>query len=95
MDWTLIQESEVVTLVISVGGGAFLFVNRAQVRRLPFPTALVLGYLCCAGAAFSTVAEGFFWEPVLNGIEHVFYLLSSVCVFVWLWRTSQGDSGRP
>ncbi len=95
MDWTLIQESEAVTLIISVGGAVFLFVNRQQLRQLPFPAALALGYLCCVAAALATVAEGFIWTPLINAVEHVLYLLSSVCVFAWMWRTRRGNAGRP
>jgi hypothetical protein len=95
MDWTMIQESEAVTLVISLGGVVFLIANRHQIRRLPFVMFLVTGYLLSVAAAFATVAEGFFWLSLFNGIEHVFYLLSSVCIFVWLWSIARGESTRP
>ena len=82
----MVQDSEVITLIITVGVGFFLWINRQPLQHLYDWKLLFLSYLFYLGGAIFTVAEGFVWEVGLNLLEHISYLLFSISFLLWCWR---------
>ena len=82
----MVQENEIVMLILGLGVLVFVVASRSQLKRLEWSGMLTLGfYFLLAGWAL-TVLEGFFWEVLLNYIEHTCYAIGSVSVSAWCWK---------
>jgi hypothetical protein len=82
----MIHENEIVMLILGLGVLIFILGNRSEVKRFPSSGLLILGfYMLLAGWAL-TVLEGFFWETVLNYLEHACYSAGAVLVAAWSWK---------
>ncbi len=90
----MLQENEIITLLIGLGVGIFIIVNRVRLKRLPHSGLLFAGYgLLLSGWSF-TIMEGFGLRPVFNFIEHLSFMLSSLLVALWCWKVFIGERGR-
>lgn len=81
-----IFENEVVMLLIGVGVLIFILGSRPRLKDLPASNILIMGFYLLLVSWILTVLEGFFWEELLNYLEHAFYAVSSVFVAVWCWK---------
>lgn len=81
-----IFENEVVMLLIGVGVLIFIMGSRPRLKDLPASNILIMGFYLLLVSWILTVLEGFFWEELLNYLEHAFYAVSSVFVAVWCWK---------
>ena len=88
----MIRENEVVMLLLGLGVLVFILANRSRLRRLPRWDILSLGFYVVLAGWVLTVAEGFFYENVLNYLEHISYACSAVLLALWCWKVSA--SGR-
>jgi hypothetical protein len=80
-----IFENEVVMLLLGVGVMVFILGNRARLKNLPASNILFAAFYMMLAAWILTVLEGFFYEWLLNFIEHACYAVSSIFVAVWCW----------
>ena len=90
----MIQESEVVLLLLGVGVLIFILGNRRRLRRLPASKILIAGFYTLLAGWVLTILEGFFWEELLNFLQHTCYTGSSVLVAIWCWRVFGKEEGR-
>ena len=82
----MFHENEIVMLLLGVGVLILLLANRIRLKRVPASKILIAGfYILLAGWAM-TVLEGFFWEDLLNYLEHICYAASSLLVVIWCWK---------
>ena len=81
----MIQENEVVMLFIGVAVLIFILKYRSHLRRLPASNLLLAGYYTLLVGWGLTVLEEFFWENLLNYLEHLSYAGSSLLVLLWCW----------
>jgi len=81
-----IFENEVVMLLIGVGVLIFILGSRPRLKSLPASNILIAGFYVLLVSWVLTVLEGFFWEGLLNYIEHACYAVGSVLVAVWCWK---------
>jgi len=88
-----IFENEVVMLLIGVGVLIFILTSRPQLKRLPASNVLIVGFYVLLVGWVLTVLEGFFWEQLLDHLEHMCYAVSSVLVAIWCWKVF--GSGAP
>ncbi|MBN1933283.1 MAG: hypothetical protein JW934_01390 [Anaerolineae bacterium] len=89
----MVQESEILTLLLSIGVWAFIHTNRRALHALPLFRLLMLAYSAFFFAWVLTVLEGFLWPGLLNALEHIGYATGSMLVALWCWRVSiwKGD----
>lgn len=80
-----INENEVVMLLLCFGVFIFILKNLQEFKKIPSFGVILSGFFLFFGGVVLTVAETFFWTDVLNFIEHLLYLCSSVMVFIWCW----------
>ena len=80
-----IFENEVVMLLLGVGVLVFILGNRQRLKNLPASKILFAAFYLMLAAWILTVLEGFFYEWLLNFIEHLCYAVSSIFVAVWCW----------
>jgi hypothetical protein len=92
LDEIEIFENEVVMLLIGVGVLIFIVGSRARLKSLPASNLLISGFYVLLASWTVTVLEGFFWEGVLNYIEHGCNAVSAVFVALWCWKVF--GSGR-
>jgi MFS superfamily sulfate permease-like transporter len=86
-----IFENEIVMLLIGVGVLIFILGSRSRLKRLPASNILIVGFYILLAGWVLTVLEGFFWEGVLNYLEHLCNAVSSVLVAVWCWKVFGGS----
>jgi uncharacterized membrane protein len=82
----MVQENEIIMLLIGVGILFFILANRLRLNSLPASKMLILGFYVILAGWFLTVLEGFYWNGILNILEHICYAGSSVLVALWCWR---------
>jgi hypothetical protein len=75
--------NEIVMLLIGVGVLIFILGNRPRLKSLPASKILIAGFYMLLVSWIVTVLEGFFWEGILNYIEHACCAVGSVLVAVW------------
>jgi uncharacterized membrane protein len=80
------MENEIVMLLIGVGVLIFVLGSRARLKSLPASNILIAGFYVLLASWTVTVLEGFFWEGVLNYIEHGCNAVSALFVAVWCWK---------
>ena len=85
-----IFENEVVMLSLGVGVLVFILGNRARLKNLPASNILFAAFYMLLAGWIVTVLEGFFWEEILNHIEHTCYAVSSIFVMIWCWKVFGG-----
>lgn len=85
-----IFENEVVMLLLGVGVLTFILGNRARLKHLAASKILIVGFYVLLAGWVLTVVEGFFWEGLLNYLEHLCYAVSSVLVAVWCCKVFGG-----
>jgi len=88
-----IFENEVVMLLLGVGVLTFILGNRSRLKQLTASKILIVAFYLLLAGWVLTVLEGFFWEGILNFVEHLCTAVSSVLVAVWCWKVF-GSSGR-
>ena len=79
----MIQGNEIIMLLIGIGVLIFVLENRQQLRRFIFAEILILGFYLILAGWILTVLEGFFFEDLLNLVEHACYAGSSVSIALW------------
>jgi len=82
----MIYENELIMLGLGLGLAILIGVNYTQMKGLPFSKILITGFFTLLVGCVVTNLEGFFWEDLLNLIEHICYALSSVLMAIWCWK---------
>lgn len=91
----MIEESELITLLITIGVGFFLWATRKIIITLPFHRLLITSFSFYLFSKVCTVVEGFFWETVLNSLEHLSAILFCAVFFWWCLRLgTRKETGR-
>jgi hypothetical protein len=81
----VVNENEIATLLLCLGVFIFTLKNRGEFKQIPSSGVILTGFYLFFGGVILTVAEEFIWPDLLNYIEHLLYLFSSVMVFIWCW----------
>jgi hypothetical protein len=82
----MIQENELILLMLGIGVLFFIVGNHSQVKKFPEYKVLIAGFFAFLTGWLLTVLEGFFWEKLLNFMEHICYIGGSVLVAIWCWK---------
>lgn len=82
----MIQENEIVSLLLCMGIVSFILINRVQIKRLPSSDIFIYGFYIFTIGRIFTVLEGVFFEYFFNLLEHAFYAISSLLIFIWFWN---------
>ena len=83
---TVVNIPEIVVWIIGFVVFLFGIVQYQYVQRIPYHFYLILSYCAVLLAWSFTILEGFFWESVLNILEHSLELLSVVLLAIWCFR---------
>lgn len=79
----MVEESELISLLITWGIVFFLLATRKVIRSLPSYQFLCISFGFFLLSRTCTVLEGFFWETVLNALEHICAFLGCAVFFWW------------
>ena len=82
----MLHENELVMLFLGMGVFIFTLYSLPKIKRLSNWKLLLTGFYFLLIAWIFTVLEGFFWEEILNFLEHAFYAVSSILIAVWCWK---------
>ncbi|MBU0533629.1 MAG: hypothetical protein KJ887_02375 [Candidatus Omnitrophica bacterium] len=82
----MIEKSELVLFLLSLGVLFFLIGNTSRFKKIPSSNILIAGFLVFFTGWVFTILEGFFWGTFLNIIEHICYIAGLVLVAVWCWK---------
>ncbi len=79
----VIEKSEFLLLLLSMGILIFLAGNASKFRQIQHSKTLIISFLIFFVGWVVTVLEGFFWESILNPIEHICYIVGAVFLAIW------------
>ena len=82
----MVQQNEIIMLLLDIGCMVFILINRQRVKRIPVAGILTAGFYVLLAGNVLTILEGFFWEELLNVLEHICYAASSMLMAVWCWK---------
>lgn len=86
IDSTMLHENEVVMLLLGVGIFLFILLNISHIRHISFWKILITSYSLLLIGWILTVLEGYFLESLLNFLEHLSYVMSSLVLAVWCFK---------
>jgi len=89
----MIQENEFITLLIGISLLIFIIFNYQKLKTLPAIKILLLGLCVLLVGWFLTILEEFFLEDLLNVLEHICYIFSSIIMAVWFWIVFKQKEG--
>jgi hypothetical protein len=78
--------NEIVMLSIGTGVLIFILSNRERLKRLGAHRILIASFCLMQAGWILTVLEGFFYEWLLNFMEHLCYAASSILLMTWCWK---------
>ena len=84
-----IEENEIIMLILGFSVLLYILKYRNNIRKIPVYRALLTAYFSFLGAALATTIEECFLHTFFNYFEHLCYLLSSLSLAYWSWRTSE------
>jgi len=79
----MFQENELVTLCIAIVVFIFIRENRIRLKKLPHSRLLIGSFYVYFAGWLCTVVEGVMLPDILNILEHLCYLGSSVLSGLW------------
>lgn len=82
----MIQDDEIISLMLTVGVLTFIFINRSRLKQLLSSGIFIFGFYFFLFGRVLTILEGIFLGELLNLIEHVCYVISSVLLLIWCWK---------
>ncbi|MBN1898740.1 MAG: hypothetical protein JW827_08185 [Spirochaetes bacterium] len=83
------EENEVIMLFIGLGILIFVLANLRRIQKILHYRLLLTGFFCLLSGWVLTVMEGLLLNKLLNILEHIFYLASSVFLVIWARRVFQ------
>jgi len=89
----MIQENEFLTLLIGIGLFIFIIFNYEKLKTLPAMKIILVGLSFLLIGWFLTILEEFFLEDLLNLLEHLCYIFSSIIMAVWFWIAIKQKEG--
>lgn len=81
----MVEINEIFSLILGIGCLIFAFVNRKQLKELPFVHLIFRSFYCLVTGWCMTVLEGFIWQKFFNLTEHISFALSALFLAGWFW----------
>lgn len=81
----MLQEREVVSLIVSAVAGILIYLRRNEIRSIPAFGWLVGAYCALVANLTFSVWEVFAWPDILNFLQHVCSVLTSILLAFWCW----------
>ncbi len=82
----MVQGNEIIALLVGVCVTLFCIRYRSELRSLPCRHLFYWAFGALMVARTITILEGFFYEDLLNLIEHSGYSASAILLALWSWR---------
>ena len=83
----MFYENEVVMLVFGFLVTVFIGIKYKQLKNIRNYKILLLGFYLLFIAWTCSTVEEFIFETYLNLLEHLLYALSSILLFIWIYKT--------
>ena len=85
----MFYENEIIMLIFGFLVTIFIRLKYDRLKNIKAYKILLAGfYFFLAGWLFSTL-EGFFWESLLNILEHICYLIGSLLLAFWVCTSTR------
>ena len=81
----MVQQNELITFLVGFGVALFIWLNRRRIVQIPGSTWLLLSYSALFAGWTITLVEGFVLPDLMNALEHMCYMASSVAAAGWCW----------
>jgi drug/metabolite transporter (DMT)-like permease len=88
-----LSPSEVVGLLLALGGAAFVLVERRRLRRNGDAGLPAAAFAVLLAGWVLTLAEEFAWPGALNLLEHLCYATGTALLAGWCWRRLRRRGG--
>ncbi len=90
----MVNQNEVVMLLFCFGVFLFIIYNLCEFKRIPGWNLVLSAYVAFFTGVIFTVAESFIFPDVLNVLEHLLYLASSIILLIWCWKAFKAPQGN-
>jgi len=90
----MIQQNELITFLVATGVVLFIWFNRRRVVQIPGSAWLLLSYSALYLGWSLTILEGFVLAEIMNALEHVCYMVSSITAAAWCWIVLVKGEGK-
>jgi len=87
-------DHEIMVLLLASAVTVFVLRNRRQLSQLPVSPVIMGAFYVLLAGWILTVVEGFFWNQLLNVIEHLCYVASALLLFAWCCLATGKEEGR-
>ena len=81
----MINQNELITFLVGAGVALFVWLNRRRIAQIPGSTWLLISYSTMLTGWTLTIIEGFILPDLMNALEHVCYMASSLAAAGWCW----------
>jgi len=80
----MIEEGELLVFILGIVVFIFILINYEHLKTIPKFNFFLISVILILIAWFATVFEALFFYNLLNFIEHLFYVLSSIFILIWI-----------
>ena len=82
----MFAENEIVMFFIAVGVLIICIRYYSKIKRINNVKLLLIGFIVFFAACNFTIIEGFIFPRFFNFLEHISYLVSSLCITIWCFK---------
>jgi len=82
----MIQESEVIVFLVSLGCLIFIHMNIQRLMVMPHWRLFLASFYVLLVGLGLTILEGFIWGEILNLLEHICYAGNAILLAMWTWH---------
>jgi len=82
---TLVQNNELLILILAIAVVIFWHMNKSNLTDLPQCRTLYTGFCFLLASWVFTIVESYVLEELFNMLEHIFLMLASAFLMVWVF----------
>jgi hypothetical protein len=87
----MVDENELIILVLGGASLLIFIINAKSIKLIPSWRFFIMAFLFLVFGSFLTIIEALVFPEFLNFVEHLFYLLCTFFLLIWIFRITEGD----
>jgi len=90
----MFSENEVVMFFIAIGVVIVCVRYYPKIKKTKDVKLLLWGFFVFFAACNFTIIEGFIFPRFFNLLEHLSYLISSICIAIWCYKAGLNSKSK-
>jgi hypothetical protein len=91
---TLIDENELIILVLGGASLLIFIINYKSFKLIPSWKYFLFAFLFLVSGSLLTTIEVLFFPDILNVMEHLFLLLTTFFLMIWIVKITRSEKSR-